>query len=191
MTEEKNENVDSKNDADEVETSEEEQTTDNESKEDELSDREKQFLARAKKAEAKVKEFKEKPETKQEPKVKTETKSNEPDYARIAFLEQRKITEKEDQKMVQEEAERLKLPLTDILGMEHIKAKLKNANDQREAEDGMPKTRGKSSSGNKDEVAYHLKKGTTPDDLETAKKVIDARVKKEENSNQFSDILHN
>ena len=58
-------------------------------------------------------------------------KSNEPDYARLAFLESRKVENPDDQKIVLDEAKRLNLPLTDILGMEHIKSRLKTNNDQR------------------------------------------------------------
>ena len=122
--------------------------------------------------------------------TKKETKTDEPDYAKIAFLEQRGLTNIEDQKLVQDEAERLKMPLTDILGMEHIISKLKTAKDTREANDGMPKGRGKSGGQSQHDVDYHLAKGTTPDDLELAEKVINARIKQESVANKFSDELY-
>ena len=115
-------------------------------------------------------------------------KTNEPDYARLAFLEQRGLTNADDQKMVQDEAIRLKLPLTDVLGMEHIKSKLKISKDQREAAEGMPKGRGKAGS-NLSDVDVHLAKGTTPSDLAEAEKVINARMAKEKSVSKFSDDL--
>ena len=124
-------------------------------------------------------------------------KSNEPDYARLAFLEQRGLTNPDDQKMVQDEAERLKMPLTDILSMDHIKSRLELAKDQREAQAGMPKGRGSGSSKTQQDVDYWLAKpqksdGTyeTPDDFELANKVIEARINKEKQTNKFSDELY-
>lgn len=131
---------------------------------------------------------KEKPKELKEPKPK-EAGSNEPDYSKLAFLRTKGVKHPDDQKLVQDEADRLKLPLTDVLGMKHIISKLKDTRDQREAGDGMPKGRGKASGVAKD-VNYHLAKGTTPDDLETAEKVINARTKKEEQGNKFSDDLY-
>jgi len=153
---------------------------------------------RAEKAEKKLKELEaksakvEKPET-----PKTEEQSNEPDYAKLAFLEGKGVKHPDDQKVVQEEANRLKLPLTDILEMAHIKSKLKDAKDQREAEDGMPEGgSGKSGSG-KTSIDYWVnrkdKDGAflTPSDPELAGKVIDARIKKESKDSMFdSDHLY-
>lgn len=160
---------------------------------------------RAKKAEGfeynrESKEWIKKEESKEEPKnnpKQSEAESSEPDYSKLAFLEGRKITHPDDQKLVMEEAQRLKLPLTDILGMEHIKTKLKNANDQRESEEGMPKGRGKSGGSKfKGDVDYWVDRknadGTyeTPEDQELAEKVISRRMKREEQKSKFSDILY-
>ena len=170
---------------------------------DALNKSNKQLYTRAKKAEgfeydkSKKEWFKKEPEKKEEKKEpEAKEKSNEPDYARLAFLEQRGITNPDDQKMVADEAERLKMPLTDILNFDHIKAKLKDAKDQREAEEGMPKGRGKPGGTTKQDVNYWVDKRdkngkyATPDDLELANKVIDARIKKQEADNKFSDKLY-
>lgn len=133
------------------------------------------------------KEVKKEPE--KEPEAKGAVKPNEPDYAKIAFLEQRGLTHTEDQKLVQDEAARLNLPLTDILSMEHIKTRLATAKDQREAAAGMPKGKGRGSGNTAQDVDYWLKKGETPSDLELAEKVIDARIKKEEQGSKFSEEL--
>ena len=145
----------------------------------------------AKRNETKLAKLQAKPaEAEQKQETKTEVKSNEPDYAKLAFLEQRGLTNPDDQKMVQDEAERLKMPLTDILGMDHIKSKLKSAKDQRDAESGMPKGKGRGSGKTQQNVDYWLAKGETPDDLELASKVIDARMHKEKQSNKFADELY-
>jgi len=148
---------------------------------------------RAEKAERELKEFKSKQE-KPTPK-NDEPQSNEPDYAKLAFLETKGLTHPDDQKIVQDEAKRLNLPLTEILGMEHIKSKLSSAKSQREAEDGMPSGSGKGSSGvSKNTVDYWVNRknpdGTyqTPEDTELAGKVIAARIKSEESKSMFEPI---
>ena len=121
--------------------------------------------------------------------------TNEPDYAKLAFLKGEGITHPDDQKLVQDEAARLKLPLTDILQMGHIKSKLKDTQDQRDAQAGMPKGRGSAGGKTQGDVDYWLDKtnpdGTfaTPEDPELAEKVIEARIKKEKQANKFSDEL--
>jgi hypothetical protein len=112
-------------------------------------------------------------EEKPEIKTKETNTPNEPDYDKIAFMEQRGLTHPDDQKFAQDEAIRLKMPLTDILGMEYVKDKLKTAKTQREAEEGMPKGRGNSNGKTKGDVDYWLAKrpkadGTyeTPEDTE-------------------------
>lgn len=158
---------------------------------------------RAEKAEAEAKKWKAEAEKakkhinsgESEP-PKASEQSNEPDYAKLAFLEGKGIKHPDDQKVVQDEAKRLKLPLTDILGMEHVQSKLKGAQKQRDAEDGMPEKSGKPSGSNKTSVDYWVNKkksdGTfdTPDDLELADKVISARVKTQNDQNKFSDDLY-
>ena len=174
-----NENVDS-------EINEQDENLDATRKLDELSEKNKQLFERAKKAEGELKEFKSKiPE---KPKLDN-SQSNEPDYAKLAFLETKGVNHPDDQKIVQDEANRLKLPLTDILGMAHIKSKLDTNKVQREAQAGMPKGKGSSGTGSQQDVDYWLAKGETPDDQELAEKVIEARIKKEVSSNKFSDVL--
>jgi len=142
---------------------------------------------RAEKAEKKLKALEAKKETETPKKEEAKEKSNEPDYAKLAFLEGKKVVNADDQKLVLDEAERLKLPLTDILNMQHIKTQLKDAHDQREAKSGSPKGKGKAGSTGQHDVDHHLAKGTTPEDVEEAKKVIDARMKSDKSSGHYDD----
>jgi len=152
---------------------------------------------RAEKAEKELKKLKadkpDKPET-----SKNEEQSDEPDYGKLAFLNSKGIDNPDDQKVVTDEATRLKLPVTDILGMKHIKSQLKEAKTQREAEGGMPGDSKGKSSGSKGSVDHWVnkkdKKGNfvpVPAELgtELANKVIDARVKQEKDGKMFSDEL--
>ena len=155
----------------------------------ELSGKNRQLFERAKKAEG----FEKNPEGQwvkiQKAEEKPMPQSNEPDYAKIVFLKQENIIHPDDQKLVIDEAMRLKLPLTDIVNMEHIKSKLQILKDQREAQAGMPKDLGRGSGKTRQDVDYWLAKGETPDDLELAAKVIQARIDKETTGNKFSEEL--
>jgi len=125
---------------------------------------------------------------KEQPKAEPK-QSNEPDYARLAYLETKGINHPDDQKLVQDEANRLKLPLTDVLVMEHIKNRLEVNKDTRAAAAGMPRGKGRSGGVTQHDVEYWLAKGETPQgDQELAEKVIDARMAKEK-QNKFSDEL--
>lgn len=154
---------------------------------------------RAEKAEKRAKELEtELSQMKKQTSENTERetqKTNEPDYAKEAFLEQRGLTNPDDKKIVYDEAKRLNLPLTDVLGMEHIKARIKSNQNQREAELGMPDTNGKPSSSTKNSVDYWVDKKNsdgsyaTPTDPELANKVIDARMKNEGAGKMFDDSI--
>lgn len=151
---------------------------------------------RAEKAERELKALRSKPVENETPKNESkEEKSNEPDYAKEAFLEQRGVLHPDDKKIVYDEANRLKLPLTDVLGMEHIKSKLKSVQAQRDAEYGMPSGSGKGTGGvSKNTVDYWVNRknpdGTyqTPEDVDLANKVIAARIKSEEGRSMFEPI---
>src|SRR3990167_3024526 len=89
---------------------------------------------------------------------------NEPDYARLAFLETKGINHPDDQKIVQDEAERLRLPLTDVLGMEHIKFRLQVNKEERLAKEGMPRGAGRTGVTTQHDVDYWVQKGGLPED---------------------------
>jgi hypothetical protein len=185
------ENADSLNGDENVNSEIDGQSEEDNSKESEpeYSERERKLFERVKKSEGEKKILREQLK-KYQPSETSVTQSNEPDYAKIAFLEQRGISHPDDQKIVQDEASRLKLPLTDILQMAHIKSKLETTKDQRESQDGMPKGKGKGSGTTKGDVDYWLAKGETPDDQELAEKVIAARIHKETQGNKFSEELY-
>lgn len=166
-----------------------EETTDWETKFKEVEATNKELDGKYRRAKTKLNKVKEATAPK-EVKEDINNQSDDPDYAKLAFLEQRGLKHADDQKMVQDEAKRLKLPLTDVLGMEHIITKLKDSNDAREAQEGQPQGGKRGSAKGQGDVDYHLAKGTTPDDLTLANKVIDARMSKEGADNMFSDELY-
>jgi hypothetical protein len=139
-----------------------------------------------------------KKEEKSEPEKKEAEKSNEPDYENNyglrALLEQRGFKHPDDRKIIFDEARRIKLDPVQIIEMDHIKTKLKDASDQREAEEGMPKGKGRSSHSSKASEDYWIDKKNkdgsyaVPDDSELHAKIIDKRMHKIERENQFDPI---
>ena len=113
------------------------------------------------------------------------------DYGRLAFLNSVQITHPDDQKIVMDEANRLKLPLTDVFQMEHIKSRLTSNKEEREVKAGMPRGTDRAGGSTPQDVEYHLAKGTTPDDQELAEKVVESRMRREEQRGKFSDMLYN
>ena len=190
--EKETETVDSPNDETTEESSSEE--TEVAHKESELTEKNRQLFERAKKAETEAKELREKlkssTKTEETVEAKPESQSNEPDYARLAFLNGKGIEHADDIKVVMDEAKRLKLPLTDVLGMKHIQIQLQDAKDDRTAKAGMPKGKGRTGGNTQNDVDYWLSKGETPDDQELAEKVVNARMKKETSGKMFSDTLY-
>lgn len=164
----------------------------------------KQLYARAKKAEGfeqKDGKWVKKPEVIPEvkPTNPEATEPDKPDYGKLAYLKSEGVSHPDDRKIVMDESKRLNLPIEEVLGMEHIKGKLKDSKNQREAESGMPEGGSGKSSGNKSVDYYVNKKDkngnyeSVPPELgvEFANKVIDARVKQEKVGNMFSEELHN
>lgn len=116
--------------------------------------------------------------------------SSEPDYAKLAFLEAKKVNHPDDQKLVLDEAKRLNLPITDILQMEHIKSKMEASQAQRESQDAMPNGSGRKSGASKGDVDYYLAHpDEVPQDLELHNKVIEAKMRRIENESMFSDTM--
>ena len=112
---------------------------------------------------------------------------NEPDYAKLAFLNSHQVDHPDDQKVVMDEANRLKLPLNDVLAMEHIKASLETQRQQRTAQDGTPNGSGRKGETNRGDVEYYIDNpNEVPDDLDLHNKVIEAKMKREENATKFS-----
>ena len=178
-----------------IETSDEtkeEETTETTEETNEPSENETKVISELAQLKREHKKLQKETSKETEEKVETETKetkSDEPDYAKLAFLDQKGVEHPDDKKIVFDEAERLKLPLTDILQMEHIKTKLQESKDGREAKEGMPKGKGRTGQASREDVDYYMDKpDELPEDQELAGKVVEARLNKIETSSKFSDV---
>jgi hypothetical protein len=197
-----NENLNSTNEETEVKVEENDDVGALKEKFEKVTNSNKRLFERAKKAETEVKELKEfKTKVEAEKKAETEKKvtagqkelnqSNEPDYAKLAYLRTEGVTEGEDIKLVNDEAKRLNLPLNEVLSFEHIKAKLQTNRENREAKMGMPIGGKRGGGEGKGNVDYWLAKGGLPEgDQELAEKVVDARMGQSKGS-KFADTMFN
>lgn len=162
-----------------------------------------QLYARAKKAEGfELKDGKwikkEQPSADPTPSPSPEAKqSDEPDYGKLAYLKAEGVDHPDDRKIVLEEAKRLNLPIEKVLQEKYIQSQLKDAKDQRNAEAGMPEGGNGKSGANKNSVEYWKdrkdKDGNyeTPTDTKLANEIIEARIKSAQETNMFSEDLHN
>ena len=116
--------------------------------------------------------------------------SNEPDYAKLAFLNGKGLDHADDVSLVLKESERLKLPLTDILGMKHIQAQLQDAKDGRASQAALPTGNGKAGGNTQNDVEYCIAKGELPKDQDLAAKVVNAKISAHQKFNQWSDELY-
>lgn len=121
--------------------------------------------------------------------VETPKESNYNDELAITRLEVRGILNKDDQKVVLDEANRLKLSVAEVMDMEHVKAKITAQQNQRTAENGSPDGTGRKGGASKGDVDYYLANpDEVPPDLKLHNEVIDARIKREQENNMFSKV---
>lgn len=168
------------------EQQEEEETPDWEAKAKELEAEATKYKRMAEQRAKKLEDLKNNLEDK--PKEKA-PQQQEPDYAKLAFLNSQNVIDADDQKMVLNEANRLKLPLTDVLAMEHVKTNLKANADQRESQANTPKGSGRSGKATPADVDYYLEHpDEVPPSQELHEKVIEAKMNKIKNDSKFSDV---
>lgn len=153
-----------------------------------LKEQNRQLFERAKKAESLAKELRAKA-PKEEAKSEAKAESNEPNYGRLAYLKAVGVENPDDIKIVEDEANRLKLPLTDVLGMEHIKSRLQVNKDARNAQNGMPNGSNRTGGNTQHDVDYWLAKGGLPlDNQSLAEKVVKARMGSDSSQRKFDPI---
>jgi len=131
--------------------------------------------------------------------VKTYKKEAEPhkesndsrysDELAVTRLEVRGIVDREDQRIILEEAKRLQMSAVEVADMEHMKAKLETMRNQRTAESGAPTGTGRKGGAGKGDVDYYLAHpDEVPPDLTLHNQVIDARIKRDTDNNMFSQV---
>lgn len=189
--------MEKKNEEEVVEETEE--TPEEEEKETETTDWEakaKEYEGRLKRAETKLKKQEEAP--KPETPENIDNKSGEPNYYNSlmvkTFLKSEGIDHPDDQEMVLKEAKRLKLQVDELVGEDYIKSRLKDAKDQRSAQESMPKGNQPSGGEGRSQIDYWIdrknKDGSfqNPKDPELHQKVINARMERDKKDQMFDEI---
>ena len=184
MTEEQYENLDSQNEAEEADTSEEQTAEGQEDGHDELTEREKQFLARAKKAESKLKELKGSEKKDNAPK---KPNKNGIDYGQLAFHNSKsdsaRIEHEDDIDFLQKTMEDTGKSQKDLLGAKWFISELKEMQETRATADAVPKNGRRAQTSPREQVDYWLNKKELPSDPELRRKVVNARITREKSAN--------
>lgn len=191
--ENENETLDSTNEDTGVEDKSED-TTALEEKVTKLEDTNRQLFARAKKAEGF--ELKDGEWLKPEPQEKPAEpeKSDEIDFAQLAFHNSRsdslKIEHEEDVEFLKQAIEETGKAQKDILTSKWFQSDLKERIEKREVVDATPQDNKRSTVDSKSDVDYWMKRdelpSNTPDNKELREKIVDARYKMEKSVNKFS-----
>lgn len=137
-------------------------------------------LKRAKEALAKQ------PESK--PKEPEKNKPSGLDYGQKAFLKASGVVS-EDFDYIQEVMEYTKKDLEQVLDSKYVQAEIKERKDARTAKEALPSSSKRSNTSTHDSVDYWVSKGELPpaDQVELRRKVVKARVMREESLSKFSD----
>ena len=130
-----------------------------------------------------------------EPTPKTkEAKKEEFDYAELAFIEGRGITEQDDQDFLLKEQLNTGKSLKELLGFNYIKEQIQRNKEDRTTKEATPKGGNRSTASSKDQASYWVAKinaGTAKlsdiSDVKLRREVNNARIKTTEEKSKFAD----
>jgi len=163
----------------EVEDTYESDSTDWKAKHDELA-------GRLKRAETKLQ--KTKIESKVEEKLEKKLEQGGLDRLDKLLLRQEGIKSADELQLVEDYRRESGKSLEDILESRVFKAELKDLRDLAASKDATPSGTKRSGQSPRDEVDYWIAKGELPkDNPELARKVVNAKIQKDQNKNQFAD----
>ncbi len=116
-----------------------------------------------------------------------EEKKNEPDYAKLAYLEQKGVTSDEDIEWVEQQAKDSGKSLRELFGNKYFQAELKERRDAEATKDAIPSGSKRSTNSTKDSIEYWIAKGELPkDNPELARKVVAEKRRQMENNDHFA-----
>lgn len=120
---------------------------------------------------------------------KTETKktnaSNDLDYGAKAFLAVQGIKGADEINLVKDFMSNTGKDLDSVVESKHFKAELEEMRELKRTADAAPSGNKRAGQSPKDSVDYWLAKGELPTDTELRRKVVNARMKKEESKSVF------
>lgn len=119
-----------------------------------------------------------------------QSQSNELDNGTIALLNVNGIKDTAELDLVKKIVKETGRPVSEVIGSKYFQAELKDLRES-VAADGAASAKGGQRNGNaaRDTVDYWIAKGELPprDQEELRRKVVNARIKKEQSKNQFTD----
>ena len=111
------------------------------------------------------------------------------DYGQLAYLKANGI-ENDEFDFVQEEIERSKFELKDLLDNEYFKQKLESRREEAKVKNATPKSSKRSDGGAKDLVDYHISKGTPLEEITDQKlrrEIVNKRLERSKSDSKFTD----
>lgn len=133
------------------------------------------------------KKLKETPtEEKPEPQAK---QSSEADYGKLAFFASKGVEHEDDISYIEDIKETTGKDYTEILSKSYVISELKERQQFRTTEAGVPKGTNRGQGGTKDKVEYYLAKGELPpaDKPMLRREYVNKKLKVEESRNKFTD----
>ncbi len=113
-------------------------------------------------------------------------KSNDLDYGQKAFLVANGVKESDEMKLVKGVMQETGKSLEDVLSSKYFQAELKEMRDLKASSNAIPNGK-RSGTASQDSVDYWIAKGELPpaSDRELRQKVVNARIKKNDNKGVF------
>ncbi len=123
------------------------------------------------------------------PKKPADSKSDEFGFAEKAYLNSLNIKGKEEHDLAKSFMEQSGKSLEDVVESKYFQSELKSYREAQAASDAIPLDGKRSSQSSRDSVEYWINKGELPpaDQRELRTKVVNARLKKENTKNTFTD----
>ena len=110
------------------------------------------------------------------------------DYGEMAYLEAKGVSE-EDYDYLLQESQNTGKPLKNLLGFKYVQEALASKKEERQTKEALPTGGKRSTSSARDSVEYWLAKGELPpwSEPELRRKVVNAKIKREEAKSTFTD----
>lgn len=120
---------------------------------------------------------------------KLEEHKNEPDYAKLAYLEQKGITSDEDISWAEKQAKDSGKSLRDLFGSKWFTEELKERREAVASKEAIPNGSQRSVNSTRNTVDYWIAKGELPpaDQRELREKVVAAKIASAKSASQFTD----
>lgn len=118
---------------------------------------------------------------------KSAQKSDEPDYAKLSYLETKGVVESDDQEWLIDLAKESKTELRDLLKKSWVQLELKERKELKDSSNAMPKGPKRTNNSSQDTVDYWLAKGEMPpkENTKLRREYVNAKMEREKDKGKF------